>query len=90
MGMIERDSTRGKSLFCTAVAISAAGEILSTHRKLMPTYEERLAWSVGDGKGLVTHPVGPFTMGILNCWENWRPLARAAMYAQGEDLHVAL
>jgi nitrilase len=56
----------------------------------MPTYEERLAWSIGDGHGLRTHRVGEFTLGALNCWENWMPLARAALYGQGEDLHVAI
>jgi hypothetical protein len=56
----------------------------------MPTYEERLVWSAGDGNGLRTHSVGPFLAGGLNCWENWMPLARAALYAQGEDLHVAV
>ena len=44
----------------------------------------------GDGNGLVTHSLAPFTVGGLNCWENWMPLARAAMYAQGEDLHVSI
>lgn len=56
----------------------------------MPTYEERLSWAPGDGHGLQVHRVGPFTLGGLNCFENWMPLARAALYAQGEDLHVAL
>jgi len=56
----------------------------------MPTYEERLTWSPGDGHGLQVHPVGSFTVGGLNCFENWMPLSRAALYAQGEDLHVAL
>jgi nitrilase len=60
------------------------------HRKLMPTYEERLTWSPGDGHGLQVHPLGPFTVGGLNCWENWMPLARAALYGLGEDLHIAL
>lgn len=55
----------------------------------MPTYEERLTWSIGDGHGLQTHKLGLFTVGGLNCWENWMPLARTALYAQGEDLHVA-
>src|SRR5690606_26747201 len=59
-------------------------------RKLMPTYEERLSWSPGDGHGLRTHRLGPFTVGGLNCWENWMPLARTALYGQGEDLHVAI
>jgi len=55
----------------------------------MPTYEERLVWAIGDGNGLRTHKLGAFTVGGLNCWENWLPLARSALYAQGEDLHVA-
>ena len=56
----------------------------------MPTYEERLTWSPGDGHGLRVHRLGAFTVGGLNCWENWMPLARAALYGQGEDLHVAI
>jgi len=56
----------------------------------MPTYEGRLTWSPGDGHGLRVHRLGPFTVGGLNCWENWMPLPRAALYAQGEDLHVAI
>lgn len=90
LGVAERDPQRGHSLFCSRVFIDAEGRIASVHRKLMPTYEERLAWGIGDGAGLVTHPVGPFTVGALNCWENWMPLARAALYAQGEDLHIML
>ena len=90
-GCVERPSDRGgHSLYCTLVHISAQGEILSTHRKLMPTYEERLTWSPGDGHGLRTHKLGAFTVGALNCWENWMPLPRAALYALGEDLHIAL
>ncbi len=56
----------------------------------MPTYEERLTWAPGDGNGLRTHSLGAFTVGGLNCWENWMPLARAVLYALGEDLHVAV
>ncbi len=91
LGTIERPSDRGgHSLYCSMVYVDQKGEIKSVHRKLMPTYEERLSWSPGDGNGLVTHPLPPFTIGGLNCWENWMPLARAAMYAQGEDLHVSI
>ena len=56
----------------------------------MPTYEERLSWGTGDGHGLNVFPVGPFKVGGLNCWENWIPLLRSSLYAQGEDLHVAV
>ncbi|MBM4193959.1 MAG: carbon-nitrogen hydrolase family protein [Gemmatimonadetes bacterium] len=90
LGTIERPRDRGgHSVYCSLMYVSAAGRIESVHRKLMPTYEERLSWSPGDGHGLVTHPLGAFTLGRLNCWENWMPLARTALYAQGEDLHVA-
>ncbi len=91
LGTIERAADRGgHSIYCSRVFIDAEGTIGSVHRKLMPTHEERLTWATGDGAGLVVHPVGPFTVGALNCWENWMPLARAALYAAGEDLHVAL
>lgn len=91
LGCIERPTDRGgHSLYCSMVYIDTEGRIQSVHRKLMPTYEERLTWSPGDGNGLRTHPLGKFTVGGLNCWENWMPLPRAALYAQGEDLHVAI
>jgi nitrilase len=91
VGVMERAPDRGgHSLYASMVYIDASGEIGSVHRKLMPTYEERLVWAIGDGHGLRTHKLGPFTAGGLNCWENWLPLARAALYAQGEDLHVAI
>ena len=91
LGTIERaDNRGGHSLYCSMVYIDADGEIGSVHRKLVPTYEERLVWASGDGHGLRTHKLGPFTAGGLNCWENWLPLPRAGLYAQGEDLHVAI
>lgn len=91
LGIIERPADRGgHSLYCSRVFIDANGEIGSVHRKLTPTFEERLSWAPGDGHGLVVHAVGPFKVGGLNCFENWMPLSRAALHAQGEDLHVAL
>ena len=91
LGCIERPEDRGgHSLYASLVYVSPEGAIGSVHRKLMPTYEERLTWSPGDGHGLRVHRLGPFTLGGLNCWENWMPLARAALYGQGEDLHIAI
>ena len=66
------------------------GKIASVHRKLCPPYEERRVWSPGDGHGLQVHDLHGFRVGGLNCWENWLPLARASLYGQGEDLHVAI
>ena len=91
IGCAERATDRaGHSVYCSLVYIDNQGIIQSVHRKMMPTYEERLAWSFGDGNGLKVHELEAFTVGGLNCWENWMPLARTALYAQGEDLHVAV
>lgn len=91
IGCIERPPDRGgHSVYCTLAYITPQGQIASAHRKLMPTYEERLTWSIGDGHGLRVHSLGAFTVGGLNCWENWMPLARAALYGLGEDLHVSI
>ncbi len=90
LGMIERGADRGgHSLFCTSAFVDRDGVLQSTHRKLVPTYEERLSWAPGDGHGLVVHRMGEFRVGALNCWENWMPLPRAALYAEGENLHLA-
>lgn len=91
LGIIERAEDRGgHSLYCSLVYIDPQGEIGSVHRKLQPTYDERLTWSPGDGHGLQVHPLKEFTVGGLNCWENWMPLPRTALYGQGENLHVAV
>jgi nitrilase len=90
LGILERPANRGESVYAAAVTILPDGSIASVQRKLMPTHEERLVWAIGDGHGLRVHRLGDFTLGALNCWENWMPLARVALHAQGEDLHVAL
>jgi len=91
IGIMERPRDRaGHTLYASRVCIDASGEIVSVHRKLVPTYEERLAWGSGDGHGLVVHDWFGFTVSALNCWENWMPLARQTLYAQGANLHFAL
>ena len=91
LGIMERAKDRGgHSLYCSLVYINQEGEIKSVHRKLQPTYDERLTWAPGDGNGLRVHPLKQFTVGGLNCWENWMPLPRAALYGQGENLHIAV
>lgn len=91
LGIIERAKNRGgHSLYASLVYIDAHGEIKSVHRKLQPTYDERLTWAPGDGHGLRVHALKQFTVGGLNCWENWMPLPRTALYGQGENLHIAV
>ncbi len=66
------------------------GRLLNHHRKLTPTYTERLLWGPGDTAGLraVDTPAG--RVGGLICWEHWNPLARQALHDSGEDVHVAV
>ena len=90
LGVIERATDRSHhSLFASLVYIDPKGQIGSVHRKLQPTYDERLNWAPGDGHGLQVHDLHGFRVGGLNCWENWMPLPRAALYGQGENVHVA-
>jgi nitrilase len=90
VGVHERDGrfSRG-TLYNTAVLIGPDGAILNRHRKLVPTNAERMVWGQGDGSGLrvVETPVG--RVGSLICWENYMPLARFTLYAQGLDFYVA-
>mgnify|MGYP000008368454 FL=1 len=91
LGIMERAKNRGgHSIYASLVFINEKGEIKSVHRKLQPTYDERLTWAPGDGNGLQVHPLKQFTVGGLNCWENWMPLPRTALYGQGENLHIAV
>jgi len=91
LGIMERPTDRGgHSIYASLVYINEQGEVKSVHRKLQPTYDERLTWAPGDGNGLQVHPLKAFTVGGLNCWENWMPLPRTALYGQGENLHIAV
>jgi nitrilase len=89
-GVNERDDDfGGGTLYNTVVVIGSSGNILNRHRKLMPTNPERMVWGFGDGTGLkaVDTPCG--RIGALICWENFMPLARYALYAQGIELYIA-
>ncbi len=91
LGIMERAKNRGgHSIYASLVYINQKGKIKSVHRKLQPTYDERLTWAPGDGNGLRVHSLKQFTVGGLNCWENWMPLPRTALYGQGENLHIAV
>jgi predicted amidohydrolase len=86
-GILEKESG---STYCTLITIGPEGELLGRHRKIKPTYEERLVWADGDSLGLQTYPLKGTQVGGLNCWENWLPLARAALHLQEEMIHVAV
>ena len=89
-GIDEREGDFSRAtLYNTVVTIDPRGEIVNRHRKLMPTNPERMVWGFGDATGLkvVDTPAG--RIGALVCWENFMPLARFALYAQGVEIYIA-
>jgi predicted amidohydrolase len=78
------------TLYNSLLTLGPDGRLLNHHRKLMPTYTERMVWGAGDAEGLraVDTPAG--RVGSLVCWEHWMPLARQALHESGEDVHVAV
>jgi nitrilase len=90
MGLSERNvEASGASLYNTLLYINAQGEIMGKHRKLIPTGGERLVWAQGDGSTLKAYDTPFAKIGGLICWENYMPLARYTMYAQGVQIYVA-
>jgi nitrilase len=86
---VDRGPGRG-TLYNSLLTFGPDGRLLNHHRKLMPTYTERMVWGAGDVEGLraVDTPAG--RVGGLVCWEHWMPLARQALHESGEDVHVAV
>jgi nitrilase len=89
-GLHERDGTLSRAtLFNTVVTIGPDGALMNRHRKLMPTNPERMVWGFGDASGLRVLDTPCGRIASLLCWENYMPLARYAMYAQGVDIYIA-
>ncbi|MET0025250.1 MAG: carbon-nitrogen hydrolase family protein [Sedimenticola sp.] len=89
-GIDERDGDLSRNtLYNSYVVIGPDGVLQNHHRKLMPTNPERMVWGFGDASGVnvVDTPCG--RVGSLICWENYMPLARYALYAQGVDIYFA-
>ncbi|MFC1475491.1 carbon-nitrogen hydrolase family protein [Candidatus Zixiibacteriota bacterium] len=79
----------GSTIYNTMVYLDKDGEDFRLHRKLIPTYTERLVWGRGDGSTLNVLKTDYGIIGGLICWEHWMPLARAAMHDKRETIHVA-
>lgn len=82
---------KGNSTLYNAVfTFDPAGDLVNHHRKLMPTYTEKMVHGMGDGFGLKSVPTPFGYLGSLICWEHWMPMTRQAMHDEAEDLHIAL
>jgi nitrilase len=88
VGVDERDP-HGATIYNTVLYFSPGGMLAGRHRKLMPTGSERTVWGMGDGSTLRVVDTGLGRIGGLTCWENYMPLARFHLYAQGVDLWIA-
>ena len=88
VGVDERDD-QDSTIYNTLLHFAPDGSLAGRHRKLMPTGGERLVWGMGDGSTLKVIDTGFGRLGGLICWENYMPLARAALYAQGVDVYLA-
>lgn len=89
IGVSERSPRSTGELFNTNLIFAPDGSLLGRHRKLMPTYAEKLIWSFGDGSTLTVYDTPVGRLGTLCCGENTNPLARFALIVQGEQVHVA-
>src|SRR3954464_7638540 len=86
LGVNERDHG---SLYNAQLIFDASGTLLLKRRKITPTFHERMIWGQGDGAGLKVVDSAVGRIGALACWEHYNPLARYALMAQHEEIHVA-
>ncbi len=85
-----RSGPGAHTLYNTLLTFTPDGRLANHHRKLVPTYTERLVWGPGDGDGLRAVEHEGVRVSSLVCWEHWMPLARQALHEAGEDVHVAV
>lgn len=89
VGISERSKASVGALWNTNLIISHEGSIVSHHRKIVPTFYEKLVWAPGDGYGLEVHETPIGRLGALICGENTNPLARYTLMAQAEQVHIS-
>jgi nitrilase len=85
---VKEGAGRG-TLYNTMLTFGADGSLAGRHRKIMPTYTERMIWGKGDGSGIKAVETAVGRVGGLICWEHWMPLARYVLHSSGEDIHIA-
>ncbi len=86
---VEQGAGNG-TLYNSLLTFDQTGALVNHHRKLIPTYTERLVWGQGDAAGLEAVATSAGRVGGLICWEHWMPLARQTLHTSGEHIHVAV
>jgi len=87
---IVKNGTKNGTIFNSLILINEKGHLVNHHRKLMPTFTERMLYGQGDGHGLKSVEIHGAQVGGLICWEHWMPLARQTMHNSGEQVHAAV
>jgi len=92
MGVSERvrDAPGHGTLFNSLLFFADDGRLVNHHRKLIPTYSERMVWGQGDAAGLRIAKMHNVNVGGAICWEHWMPLARQHLHNAGEQIHIAV
>ena len=88
IGINERGDSYGE-IYNTNLIIDNTGTLIGKHRKLVPTWAEKLTWSSGDGSSLKVYKTEIGPIGTLACGENTNTLARFTLLSQGELIHIA-
>jgi len=89
IGVNERNPNSFATIYNTLVTINHEGRIIGRHRKLVPTWAEKLTWAPGDASSMRVHKTNIGPLGSLACGENTNTLARFSLLAQGEMIHTA-
>ncbi|MEP3441127.1 MAG: carbon-nitrogen hydrolase family protein [Sulfitobacter sp.] len=89
LGISERNPSSVGALWNSNLLIDESGRVLNHHRKLVPTFYERLTWNPGDGAGLKVSDTSIGRIGNLICGENTNPLSRYSLMAQAEQVHIS-
>lgn len=89
LGISEKNPLSAGCIWNTNLLIDDQGRLLNHHRKLVPTFFEKLVWASGDGAGLRVSDTRLGRIGALICGENTNPLARYTLMAQGEQIHIS-
>lgn len=87
--VVRKGANQG-TIFNSFLLFDQTGKLAIHHRKLMPTYTEKMLYGIGDGQGLHAAETPFGNIGGLICWEHWMPLTRQAMHLAGEHVHLAL
>lgn len=89
IGATEKSINSMGAMWNTNYIFAPDGSLLGKHRKIVPTWAEKLVHTPGDGSTLKVYDTEIGRLGMLICGENTNTLARYSMLAQGEQIHIS-